>query len=73
MELVMIIIIGKDDLQLPNFPFELIEFGKMHAKIIAIEELEHPQSYHITRSIYSLPDQETFNSQELTNLIEKAL
>ena len=69
----MVIIIGKDDLQLPDFPFDLIEYGKMHAKIIAIEELDHPQSYHITRTIYTLPAQETFNSQELINIIERAL
>ena len=69
----MIIIIGKEDLSLPDFPFDFIEYGKLHAKLIAIEELEHPQSFHITRTIYTLPEQETFNKQELINLIEQAI
>lgn len=73
MELVMVIIIGKEDLQLPDFPFDLIEYGKMHAKIIAIEELEHPQSYHVTRSIYHDVDKHTFDKSQIINLIERAL
>lgn len=69
----MVIIIGKDDLQMPDFPFDLIEYGKMHAKIIAIEEFEHPQTYHVTRSIYNDVNQHTFDKSQIINLIEKAL
>ena len=69
----MIIIIGKDDLSLQDFPFDFYEKTKMHCKIVAVQEIEETSQFHITRSIYQDVDKRTVSKQELINYIEKAL
>lgn len=71
----MIIIIEKADLQLPNFPFDLLEYGKFHSKIVTTQikdDMNNDESFVISKSIYAEAGSKINKSQLLT-LIDKAL
>ena len=73
----MIIIIEKADLNQfgKDFPFELIEYGKFHSKIIATQikdEVNEDESFVLTKSIYAEAGNR-YNKTQLLELIGKAL
>ena len=72
----MIIIIEEADLQLPDFPYPLIEFGKFHAKLIAPQvkpDVDEPGSFKIWKSIYWNEAGKAISKSELLISIEKSL
>lgn len=71
----MIILIEHSDLQRDDFPFDLIEFGKFHAKLIFTQinpDANTDKSFVIAKSIYHEQGQ-TVDKAKLLNLIENAL
>ena len=72
---IMIIIIDKADMSLPDFPFDFFEHTKAHCKIVAVQDFEDETNskFHITRSIYHDANNKTITKEELINWIEKAL
>ena len=68
----MVIIIGKDDLLLPDFPFPLIQYGKYHAKLVTIQ-YENTENHKVIKSIYSDMTDKVLTKDELLQSIDRSI